>query len=227
MKTYKTYIIINKINGKKYIGMTGIKYPSTRKGQHLHALRKGKHDNDHLQFAFNEYGESAFEFKVIDTDLTEEQVLIREDELMKIHNTLDREYGYNIEKSGNVVFLSEESKIKIRNKLKGRKISDEQKRKHSELMKSNNPMKGKSHSAEAREKIRQACLKRSPKSRVHSEETKMKISEANKGKIVSEETRIRMSIARKGKPLTEKQRAALAYAREHTQWAKKKKSQIK
>jgi len=52
----------------------------------------------------------------------------------------------------------------------------EQKKKHSERMKQNNPMKGKTHTDEVKQRISEANKK--PK----TEETKRKLSEANKGK---------------------------------------------
>jgi len=52
----------------------------------------------------------------------------------------------------------------------------EQKKKHSEWMKQNNPMKGKTHTDEVKQRISEANKK--PK----TEETKRKLSEANKGK---------------------------------------------
>jgi predicted GIY-YIG superfamily endonuclease len=47
------YAIVNEINGKRYIGSTN-KFESRFK-QHLWNLRKNKHDNKKLQFAYDEY----------------------------------------------------------------------------------------------------------------------------------------------------------------------------
>ena len=58
------YQIKNKINGKVYIGYS--KHLSKRKGEHLAALRANKHYNKHLQSSFNQYGELAFEFSVLE-----------------------------------------------------------------------------------------------------------------------------------------------------------------
>lgn len=58
------YKITNTINGKIYIGSA--KNIKTRKKTHLNRLRKGNHDNTHLQNAFSLYGEKYFVFDVIE-----------------------------------------------------------------------------------------------------------------------------------------------------------------
>lgn len=73
------YVIRNKINGNFYIGSTT--NFSKRKNKHFRYLRTNKHENQHLQNAFNKYGETAFEFLVIkrtDDLLNEEQKLLDE-----------------------------------------------------------------------------------------------------------------------------------------------------
>ncbi|MBU1173138.1 MAG: GIY-YIG nuclease family protein [Proteobacteria bacterium] len=57
------YIIRNLKNYKVYVGSaTNIK---GRWSNHICSLQKGRHDNSHLQRAWNKYGEEAFEFKVL------------------------------------------------------------------------------------------------------------------------------------------------------------------
>lgn len=80
--------------------------------------------------------------------------------------------------------ISEEKRDAISKKISaantGRKMSpksDEVKKKHSLWMKENNPMRGKTHTEDARNKI-SAAIKDAPK----TEEHKKKLSEANKGK---------------------------------------------
>lgn len=87
---------------------------------------------------------------------------------------------------------TEEAKAKIgaanKGKLLGRKRSEETKAKiAAHRLGKPGPFAGAHHSAEARAKMSAALKgkKRSPR----SEETKAKISEANKGKVISEETR--------------------------------------
>lgn len=58
------YCIKNKINNKCYIGQT-INFTG-RKSKHLRDLRKGNHINQHLQRAFDKYGEENFYFEIIE-----------------------------------------------------------------------------------------------------------------------------------------------------------------
>jgi group I intron endonuclease len=58
------YRITNKINGKVYIGSSA-NIPQRLKN-HLAELRNGHHRNGHLQNAFRLYGETAFDFGVVE-----------------------------------------------------------------------------------------------------------------------------------------------------------------
>src|SRR5258706_5268149 len=58
------YKIINLVNKKIYIGSSN--NLERRWGEHKNALRNNKHDNSHLQAAWNKYGELSFSFEVLE-----------------------------------------------------------------------------------------------------------------------------------------------------------------
>lgn len=59
------YKITNKLNGKFYIGATTTPF-SLCFGQHKTMLRGSYHFNPHLQYSWNKYGETSFEFEAIE-----------------------------------------------------------------------------------------------------------------------------------------------------------------
>ena len=65
------YEIKNKINDSRYIGST-TNY-ELRKKQHVRQLCSSKHYNQHLQNAWNKYGESAFVIRLIHKTETEQE----------------------------------------------------------------------------------------------------------------------------------------------------------
>ena len=81
-----TYLIMNTINGKVYIGQS-TQY-SRRWTTHKRNLRKNKHENKHFQQDWNEYGEDAFVFEVIEElppDTSSELLLEKEREQIIEH----------------------------------------------------------------------------------------------------------------------------------------------
>jgi group I intron endonuclease len=58
------YCIVNDKNGNKYVGQS--KYLGKRKRDHFQLLRAGKHNNLHLQRAYNYYGSQFFSFYVLE-----------------------------------------------------------------------------------------------------------------------------------------------------------------
>ena len=85
------YKITNKINSKCYIGQT--KNYTKRFSAHKNALRKNKHDNAHLQAAWNKYGEENFSFDIIEHT---EDYNNREKYYIAYYKSDNVEYGYNI-----------------------------------------------------------------------------------------------------------------------------------
>ena len=59
------YGIRNIINNKIYVGKTQVSF-GDRWDDHKSKLRNNYHDNLHLQRSWNKYGESAFEFLIIE-----------------------------------------------------------------------------------------------------------------------------------------------------------------
>ena len=88
------YKIINKINNKLYIGSAIGHY--RRKGQHYWLLRNNKHWNNHLQSAYNKYGEENINFEVLEFINDLSILASKEEYWIKKLNTTDRTIGYNI-----------------------------------------------------------------------------------------------------------------------------------
>lgn len=104
------YKIENLVNGKVYIGQTVQKF-NRRMKQHLSLLRRGKHDNIHLQSAWNKYGESSFFFSIEKTCyLTELDQL--EVELINHYTMVTG--SYNLESGGN---KNKSLSLETRNKI--------------------------------------------------------------------------------------------------------------
>ena len=131
------YGIKNLINSKIYVGKTGMNF-GDRWDSHRSLLNSEKHDNPHLQNAWNKYGEENFEFIIIE-ECNVEELSEREKYYIKLYKDIGLAYnihdggdeGYNLGKH-----LSEETKRKIgdknRIKMTGRKASDATKKKMSE-----------------------------------------------------------------------------------------------
>ena len=58
------YKIVNKLDGKYYVGST--KDFDTRWKEHIYDLDRNIHHNNHLQNAWNKYGEQNFIFEVVE-----------------------------------------------------------------------------------------------------------------------------------------------------------------
>jgi group I intron endonuclease len=111
------YKIINIVNKKIYIG-SALDF-TIRKNRHLNALRKNKHHNQHLQNAFNLYGESSFIFEIIEEVENYKELLQKEQFYIDKFKSFDIDVGYNINRSTSSCILFGEN-----NGMYGRKGKD-------------------------------------------------------------------------------------------------------
>lgn len=150
------YKIINVVNNKFYVGSAvDLK---RRKTRHFSELRTGKHNNKHLQAAWNKYGESSFIFVVVEEVSESINILDVENIWLKEH--VGKEYCYNIGVDAVAPMLGMSG---ILSPTFGRKRTQE------ELLAQS--WTGRKHSEESKGKIR-AWLINKPK----SAETRAKIS---------------------------------------------------
>ena len=132
---YGIYGIVNKINGKVYVGQTGERF-LRRFWHHQWKLRDNSHDNSYLQNAWNKYGEDNFEYVVL--EVVEDSSLLDELEIKYIENYKNKDLSYNmlLGGGGRRGFKMAESTKKLiaeknRQHMLGTKHSEETKRKMS------------------------------------------------------------------------------------------------
>lgn len=118
------YIIENLINSKVYVGSTKRAF-HTRKTKHINSLQNNNHGNEHLQNAWNKYGEDNFIFKI--HIICEPQDCEKlEAFTIKDKQANNRKHGYNIASVKEYKFdykLSESERLKL--SLRKQKISKE------------------------------------------------------------------------------------------------------
>ena len=213
------YAIVNKVNGKRYIGPA--KSIRTRWRWHKNSLKAQRHDNSHLQRAWNAYGYDLFEFILLESveaasvDDLREALTVREQHWIDLHSwymlyNLSPSAGSTLGKRHSLKTISkiramkanvsEETRAKISAARKGTRASAETRAKLSAMR------SGKSLS----EKHRLALL-----GRTQSAETRAKIGAKQRGKTISVETRAKLRAARLGRkfpPLPEAVRAKISAA---------------
>lgn len=172
------YSITCKTNGKIYIGQS--KDIKTRFRKHRNLLNKNKHTNSHLQHLWSKYGESTFEFSVLEEYngpfLTSKEKFYIE--------KFSKELILNLEDPSNPSKKSPDTLAKISKKLKGRKLTPEWK------LAIGKSLCGRKHSLETIQKLK--LVKR-------SDEHKKRIAESNKLRICSDETKKKIGLKSLGR----------------------------
>ena len=136
MKKYTVYIHINKINNKCYVGII------TQKPENRWQKGKGYNTQDKFYNAIQKYGWGNFDHKIIAQNLSEDEACKLEQKLIQKYNAIKEGYNSNEGGKGCLGHIvspearlkmsewqkgkkrgprSEETKLKIASKLKGRK----------------------------------------------------------------------------------------------------------
>lgn len=137
------YKIINVINNKFYVGSAvDLK---RRKTRHFSDLRNGRHSNGKLQSAWGKYGEQAFVFVVVEELPEDVDLLAAENVWLKEH--VGKEYCYNLGVDATAPMLGVGGEA---SPTWGRKRTPEELAAQS--------WAGRTHTAEAKERIRQHLI---------------------------------------------------------------------
>ena len=144
MKQWAVYMHENRVNGKKYIGITCLRPDRRWRGG------EGYRSCTLFYRAIKKHGWESFRHEILSTGLTQREAERLEMELIMKYQTQDPEKGYNTAPGGNVttgVRPSEETRRKLSAANQGRKLSAESRAKIGAAH------RGKQVSAEARAKI--------------------------------------------------------------------------
>lgn len=180
MKIIGIYKIINRVNNKYYVGSSiNITEGKGRLARHKTDLKYNRHDNEHLQRAWNSYGCDNFEFVIVEKldNITKKELLLVEQKYLDIAKTeLDKCYNMSFDAFG-TRYVRSEVVEKRRNSQKRRVFSEESKKRMSEAR------KGWVYSPETLEKMKIAKRgKNHPLfGKTHSEKTKTKMSLSKTG----------------------------------------------
>lgn len=235
------YKITNKVNGKVYIGKS--KDIKARWKKHI---QRSKTSYLHLYSAMRKYGLENFSFEVLfETARNDRLMDFWEVAMIAEYQAMNKNFGYNNTRGGDGCSPSEATRQKMSNSQKGKKHSEETKRKLSEIAR--NPSKetrekmaiakrGCKLSIDHKQRIALAArnisdetrekMSRASTGRKHSEETKEKMSQARKGWVPSEETRRKMSFNARNMSIETKEKIANA-ARNISDETREKMSQAK
>jgi NUMOD3 motif/GIY-YIG catalytic domain len=183
-KTGGIYKILNKINGKYYIGST--KNFKKRWYDHKNLLNARKHPNRKLQNAWNFYGKDTFEYVIIENLI--DGLLIVEQEYLDIARE-NKKRCYNLSFIAGRIEHTEEVRRLISESNRVREHSDETRKKMSISA------KNKKVSIETRKKMSKIFSGEGNSfyGKTHTDEAKLKIGNANRGRKFSEESRKKMS----------------------------------
>ncbi len=159
-------------NGKIYIGQT-TDFPD-RMDRYRTLNCKGQ---KYLYAALYKYGLEKFDIEIIDIGTNDEILTFLEDHYMRVYNSLNREFGYNLREAGPCGKHAEETKKQIGDSNRGKKRSLEVIKAMSERQKGFTHTEQMKKDLSEKNKGKQPCL-----GYKHTEEAKANMSKAQKMK---------------------------------------------
>ena len=203
---YSLYVHINKINNKRYYGITSQKPKDRWRNGKGYKNHKNNKKDTYFYNAIRKYGWDNFKHEVLFEGLTKEEACLLEQCYIVLYDTTNRNKGYNRTTGGESFNHTDDTKKALsdlykgeNNPFYGKHHTEETRKRISEKIKSercgeNNPMYGKHLSKEHKQKISEKLSGEnnpmygkkgilSPNyGKTFTEEHKKKISESHKGK---------------------------------------------
>ncbi len=190
MRISGIYKIVNRIDGKYYVGSTNNFHKRWNFGHKL-PLMENRHDNSKLQNAWNKHGETNFDCMLVES-VGDEQLLLVEQKYLDIAKA-EPEQCYNLSFIAGKVEMTDEVRQKLSKSHTGKRLSDETKEKMRRRMLGVQLTLGYRHTEEAKRKIGDYN-----RGGTISEEQKKQISKTLMGHSVSVETREKLRLSNKG-----------------------------
>jgi group I intron endonuclease len=230
------YAIKNLVNGKYYVGMTIKKTFSAR-------YRKEwwkNHHNPILIRSIEKHGVDSFSVIILESGITDRQVLALKEKEFAIRLNSYHPYGYNLIECGEKpTFLTEEARRRKSESIKKKYESDpefKERHRNSCLGKKHSFFGRKGMTEETRRKISQSQKGKkrqgSPrpdlieynKKRVWTGEMKEKISKSRKGSVWTPEQRVKLLESRKKRRISEDHKRKIAEANRKRKWTQESKN---
>lgn len=161
-------------NGKQYVGITSVNVETRWNNGNNYR------NNPYFTNAIKKYGWDNFEHIILHENLSKEQACEIEKELIKELDLTDPNKGYNLTFGGEHGKMSEQTKKKISNSLKGNQFR-----------------RGIPHTKETIQKMKEIRAGKNPHK--WTDESRKKLSNSKKGVKASQETKEKLSIVRRGK----------------------------
>lgn len=137
------YRILNKVNGKMYIGQS-INF-SRRKYEHTYDLKMNKHTNPCLQEDYNKYGKQNFIYEILEDNISDIDLLYKETYWMNYYGGIESSEIYNEQ---DIVSHNEEYNSKIRGFIHNEETRKKMSKSHQ----------GHLHTLEEKQKIAEANI---------------------------------------------------------------------